>query len=67
MQIGPASYNNLLETIFRAPVKFDKNGIAKYTIGVSNSLKGAEKMKRKGMVLHKTSGQVRVWSKMGKM
>jgi hypothetical protein len=67
MQIGPLAYKNLLENIFRVPVKFDKKGIAVYTIGVSNTLKGAAKMKKKGMMLYSSSGQVKVWSKLGKM
>ncbi|EAT89048.2 hypothetical protein SNOG_03843 [Parastagonospora nodorum SN15] len=67
MQIGPLAYKNLLENIFRVPVKFDKKGIAVYTIGVSNTLKGAAKMKKKGMMLYRSFGQVKVWSKSGKM
>jgi hypothetical protein len=67
IQLGPAVYFNLLETMFQAPIKFDKKGFALYTIGVNNTSKGAANMKKKDMTCHRFTGQVIFWWRVGKM
>jgi hypothetical protein len=57
IQVGPAVYFNLLETMFQAPIKF-KKGFALYTIGVNNTSKGAANMKKKDMTCHRSTGQI---------
>jgi hypothetical protein len=42
----------LLDTLLSSAPEFDKHGSAMYTLGFTNSTKGAAKMRKKGMTMH---------------